>query len=122
MDNDVETEQGFREIYYNPATGYQSAEQLYNKALEEGLNVSRKAVKEWLKTQNTYTRFKPIVRRHGYRQTFVGYLGEQVKMDLVDMGKYKRNNGTTLQQNPQESRRLCGSTSTQREPIIGQTP
>ena len=26
MDNDVETEQGLREIYYNPATGYQSAE------------------------------------------------------------------------------------------------
>ena len=37
MDNDVETEQGLREIYYNPATGYQSAEQLYNKRLRKAL-------------------------------------------------------------------------------------
>ena len=53
MDKDVKTEQGLREIYYNPATGYQSAERLYKRALEESLNVSRKAVKEWLKSQDT---------------------------------------------------------------------
>ena len=46
MDNDVETEQELREIYYNPATGYQSAERLHNKTLEVGLNVCRNAVKE----------------------------------------------------------------------------
>ena len=50
----------------------------------------------WLKSQNTYTRYKPIVRRFDYRQTFVGYLGEQVQMDLVDMGKNKRDNGGTF--------------------------
>ena len=42
---------------------------------------------------DTYTRYKPIVRRHDYRQMFVGYLGEQVQMDLVDIGKYRRDNG-----------------------------
>ena len=45
MDNDVETEQELREIYYNPATGYQSAERLHNKAFEEGLSVCGNAVK-----------------------------------------------------------------------------
>ena len=59
MDNDVETEQELREIYYNPATGYQSAERLHNKALEEGLNVCRNAVKEWLKTQDNFTKYTP---------------------------------------------------------------
>ena len=54
MDSVIETEQGLREIYYNPATEYQSAERLYKKTLEEGLNVNRKAVKEWLKTQDSY--------------------------------------------------------------------
>ena len=54
MDSIIETEQGLREIYYNPATEYQSAERLYKKTLEEGLNVNRKAVKEWLKTQDSY--------------------------------------------------------------------
>lgn len=92
-DQDIKKEQGLRDIYYNPATGYQSAERLYRNALEEGLNVSRNEVKEWLKTQDTYTRYKPIVRKHDFRRTYVYYLGEQVQMDLVDMGKYKRDNG-----------------------------
>ena len=93
-DNNIETEQGLRETYYNPSSGYQSAERLYRKALEDGLTVSRKQVKDWLKSQDTYTRYKPIVKRHDFRQTYVNYLGEQVQMDLVDMGKYKdENNG-----------------------------
>ena len=46
-------EQQLRDFYYNPETGYQSAETLYQKAKEKGLNVSRKIVKEWLKTQDT---------------------------------------------------------------------
>ena len=62
------TEQGLRDIYYNPGTGYQSAEKLYRKAREEGLDVSRKTVKDWLKTQDTYTRNKPIVRKHKFQR------------------------------------------------------
>ena len=92
MDQDIELEQGLREIYYNPKTGYQSAERLYQKALEDGLQVSRNQVKEWLKSQDTYTRYKPLVRKHKFRQTKVNYLGEQIQMDLVDMGKYKNQN------------------------------
>ena len=92
MDIDIETEQGLREIYYNPSTGYQSAERLYKKALEEGLSVSRKHVKEWSTAQDTYTRYKPIVRRHDFRQTYVYSLGEQIQMNLVDMGKYRNQN------------------------------
>ena len=45
MDNDIKTQQALRKIYYNSATGYKSAERLYNKVLEENLNVSSKAVK-----------------------------------------------------------------------------
>ena len=55
--------------------------------------MSRKTVKEWLKAQSTYTRYKLIVRRHDYRQIYVNHLTEQIQMDLVDMGKYKRENG-----------------------------
>ena len=73
-------------------TGYQSSEKLFQKALEDNLNVSRNDVKEWLKSQNTYTRYKPIFRKHKYRQTLIYYLGEQIQMDLVDMGRYKKQN------------------------------
>ena len=92
MDKDIESEQRLRDIYYNPKTGYQSAERLYQKALEDGLSVSREQVKDWLRSQDTYTRYKPIVRKHKFRQTKVNYLGEQIQMDLVDMGSYKTKN------------------------------
>ena len=92
MELAAKLEQGLRDIYYNPKTGYQSSERLYKKALEDGLNVNRKLVKEWLKSQDTYTRYKPVVRKHKFRKTYVDYLGEQIQMDLVDMGKYKNQN------------------------------
>ena len=68
MINEFLIEQELRDLYYNPETGLQSAEKLYQKAKEEKINVSRKFVKEWLKTQDTFTRFKPIVRRHKYQK------------------------------------------------------
>ena len=64
-------------------------ERLYQKAKEFGLKVSKKLVRHWLKTQDTYTRYKPIIRKHKYQKTFVRDLGDQIQMDLVDMGKYK---------------------------------
>ena len=91
-DKEVVIEQELRDIYYNPETGYQSAERLYQKAKEKGLNVSRKIVQDWLKTQDTFTRYKPIVRKHKFQRTFVKDLGDQIQMDLVDMGKYKNQN------------------------------
>ena len=91
-DEEFVIEQELRDIYYNPDTGYQSAERLYQKAKEKGLNVSRKIIKDWLKTQDAFTRYKPIIRRHKFQRTFVKDLGDQIQMDLVDMRKYKNQN------------------------------
>ena len=91
-DKEFANEQGLRDIYYGPKTGYRSAEGLYQKAKEDGLKVSRKLVKEWLITQDTYTRFKPVIRKHKFRKTFVKNLADQMQMDLVDMGKYANKN------------------------------
>ena len=86
-------EQELRNIYYDPSEGYRSAEKLYRKAKEKGLkNVSRKSVKDWLKSQDTYTRYKPVIRKHKYRKTFVNKLADQMQLDLVDMGKYGSKN------------------------------
>ena len=41
-DKEFIIEQELRDIYYNPSTGYQSIERLYQKAKESGLKVSRK--------------------------------------------------------------------------------
>ena len=91
-DNEFAIEQGLRNIYYDPKTGYRSAEKLYQKANEDGLKVSRKLVKEWLKTQATYTRYKPVIKKHKFRKTFVKNLADQMQLDLVDMGKYASKN------------------------------
>ena len=91
-DREVLAEQELRNIYYDPSAGYQSAERLYQKARERSLGVSRRAVRDWLKTQDAYTRYKSIVRKHKYRKTFVKDLADQVQLDLVDMGKYGSKN------------------------------
>ena len=91
-ETEIITEQELRDIYYNPSKGYQSAKKLYQKAKEKGLGISRKMVKEWLKTQDTYTRYKPIVRKHKHLKSLVKNLEDQMQMDLVDMGKYGSKN------------------------------
>ena len=90
--NEFAIEQGLRNIYYDPKTGYRSAEKLYQKAKEDGLKVSRRLVREWLITQDTYTRYKPVIKKHKFRKTFVKNLADQMQMDLVDMGKYANKN------------------------------
>ena len=65
-----------------------------SKSERDVLGISRKQVKEWLRSQDTYTRYMPIVRRHKFRKTLTDYLGEQIQMDLVDMSSYShKNNG-----------------------------
>ncbi len=61
-DKEFVIEQKLRDIYFEPGTGFQSAERLYQKPKDNGLDVSCRIVKDWLKTQDTYTRHKPIVR------------------------------------------------------------
>ena len=91
-DTKVIVEQELRSIYYDLTVGYQSAEKLYQKAKEKGVSVSRRLVREWLKTLGTYTRYKPVVRKHKFQKTFVKDLADQIQLDLMDMSKYKNKN------------------------------
>ena len=88
-DKEFAIEQRLRDIYYDWVS---VPERLYQKAKDDGLGVSRRTVKEWLKAQDTYTRHKPIVRRHKFQRTFAKDLADQIQMDLVDMGEYKNQN------------------------------
>ena len=80
------------DIVNDPTEGYKSAEKLYRKAKEKGSGVSRKMVRKWLETQDTYPRYKPVVRKHKFLKTLVKNLADQIQMDLVDMGKYGSKN------------------------------
>ena len=84
--------QTLRELYYNPVMGYSSAQKLFQKAKEEGLDVSLVQVRNWLKAQETYTRFKTAPKKFTRRQTFSPSIGDQLQMDLVEMIKYEEEN------------------------------
>ena len=70
VSRDVEKEQELRNLFYDPMTGYQSRERLYQKAKESGLNVSRREVKEWLD------------KRHKFQKTYVNDLADQIQLIL----------------------------------------
>jgi predicted transcriptional regulator len=92
MDNDIMKEQGLRDVYYNPKTGFQTPEKLYQRAISDGLEVTKAQVRKWIKEQDTYTRYRQVLKRNEFRQTLVQTLGEQLQMDLVDMTKYDDKN------------------------------
>jgi hypothetical protein len=67
---------------------------LYQKAKEEGVpDVSRKNVREWLQTQNTYIIHKPSRKHYKTQRTYVDGLAQQIQMDLVDMSRIRETVG-----------------------------
>ena len=69
--NSFETEQYLKELYYNAATGYSSAQSLYKRAKDEGLDVSMNQVRSWLASQDTYVRFRQPSRNFKRIQTSI---------------------------------------------------
>ena len=94
--DEFELEQELRDLYHNPGTGYISVENLYKKVKEDGFKVTRQQVKNFLQTQDTYTKtFPKGTGKKKYRRTVVQDLGQQLQLDLVDMteGRKGANNG-----------------------------
>ena len=52
-------------------------------------------VREWLKTQDTYTRYKPVVKKHKYLKTFVRNLADQMQMILWIWGSTRTKTKVT---------------------------
>ena len=51
--------QELRDLYHSPRTGYRSIENLYRKVKEDFPNATREKVRNFLKTQDTYTKTFP---------------------------------------------------------------
>ena len=88
-EDEFDVNQQLREVYHSPADGYSGVQDLYRKAKERDILITLKQVRNFLKSQDTYTKTfpkgGPFVKKK-YRQTIVGKLGQQLQMDLVDMG------------------------------------
>ena len=66
---------------------------MYKKALEEGLDASRKFKAMAKDAGYLHPLQSDSIRRHDYRQTFDNYLGDQIQIELVVIGKYNKDNG-----------------------------
>ena len=68
------------DLYYNPRTGFTGVNQLERRS-----ELPRKAVKDYLIEQETYTKHKPAVQKFPTRRVAVHSLDHQWQADLVDM-------------------------------------
>ena len=93
-DSDEETqnfalEQELRDLYHSLKTGYRSIANLYKKVKEDFPNATKEKVREFLRTQDTYTKTFPKggpgLGKRRYQKTMIGKLGKQLQMDLVIM-------------------------------------
>ena len=74
-------------IYYDPQTGYTGIKDLMRKT-----KLGKRKVETFLQKQETYTRHKPVVRRHPTRKVYVEGIDAQFQADLVDMKAYRTKN------------------------------
>ena len=79
----MKIEKKLRHLCYNPKTGFQSVDKLYNKAIEQGLAVKKSQVRQWLKSQSTFTRFRGVKGKHTFRKTMVDFLRLRFKWILL---------------------------------------
>ncbi|KAJ8050807.1 hypothetical protein HOLleu_04145 [Holothuria leucospilota] len=84
-------------IYYylsHPAS-FGGINKLYDEVKRDGrYNLSRNAIREWLKGQNTYTLHKPVKKNFARNRVLVNAIDHQWEMDLADLSSLSRyNNG-----------------------------
>lgn len=76
-----------KKIYYNPETGYCGINELKRKT-----NLPIKDIKEFLDSQDVYTRFKPANRKFKRRRVYVPESNNQFDADLLFIRKYSKYN------------------------------
>ena len=71
-------------VYYDPRRGYTGINDIAQKS-----GISKKDVKKWFESQDTYTLHKPIRHRFPTRRVIVNGIDDQWQADLVEMRNYK---------------------------------
>jgi transposase InsO family protein len=81
-------------IYYdiNHPAGFGGVNKLYNAAKDIIPSLKLDQVKKWLEAQDTYTLFKPAIRRYLRLPILVDHMDEQWQADLMDMTWFSEYN------------------------------
>ena len=79
-------------IYFNPKNSgsFCGVEKLYKAALKLRPSITRKDVKDWLSSQQTYSLFKPVRRRFLRLPILVDHIDGQWQADLMDVSWWKQ--------------------------------
>ena len=84
------------------APGLPSHCYFYRKVKKDFPHATREKVREFLRTQDTYTKTFPKggpgLGKKSYRKTMVGKLGQQLQMDLVIMSVVKTEKGREMKE------------------------
>jgi len=82
-----------KDFYYDPKTGFISAQRLYDKMKSEGYKVTLQEVKDVVEKQVTYQTHKQVqVRKKNYEKIVSPSKQNNFQMDLLDMSKYSKFN------------------------------
>ena len=89
-------EQYLSNLYYNPqsAASYSSLDKFYEAILDDGnpRGLTLTQVEKWLKTQPTYTKYKPLRRNFLRNKVNVLSINQQLDIDLMSMETYSKYN------------------------------
>lgn len=82
------------QIYYDPRNkdAYGTEEKLYRAAKSRDVSITRNGVRNWLRSQFTYTLHRPARRRFTRRKVLATRPGQHVQIDLVDLQRYAKDN------------------------------
>ncbi|MDI9312031.1 MAG: DDE-type integrase/transposase/recombinase [Limnohabitans sp.] len=83
-----------KRIYYDPSNSasFSSIDKLFDEAKKQINYVTKKDVKKFLLSQNTYTLHRQKRKNFLKNQVIAEYPNEQFEADLVDMIKFSKNN------------------------------
>jgi len=81
-----------KSIYYDPESGFCSAQELLSRAQLVDKSINASIVKHWLTGQQTYTLHKNARRHYPRNRVLVSSIDEQWQADLVDLSSLSKFN------------------------------
>jgi hypothetical protein len=71
------------ELYYNPKTGLGGIDSLWKRVKEDGIDVTRRDVINWLRRQTIYALYRPAINKYQRNQYRMEYCGQMFQFDLA---------------------------------------
>ena len=80
-----------RKIYYSESNFF-GRDRLYKLAREKGIDISRRQLWDWLKSQMIHQLYMPSEESKELQSTVLNKPHEQIGIDLIDMSNYNYDN------------------------------